>query len=230
MKEIPLRDRFCKTQIYWLDLESLAYRIEKFEWVEDVEYTPCRGFATIFRKSLTRMEFAAIYVDSNNLFFQIGKKRWDIGNPNIQIRWTTCISLIRRCFKIIEDKQLVFRHKYIARYFFHPLRWIDFTYDPLDAEQDDFFMWIGKSYEDEQWVNNIIRLWKNGILGETEEKLLDELSRKEESHSEFVQGLSKQLRIYAERGRQKRKVEIARKLEEMKKWKKYKEEMKNKRI
>ena len=219
MKEIPLKDYFCEKQIYWLDLESLAYRIEKFEWVEDVEYTPCKGFAIVFRKSLISMEFAAIYVDANNLFFQIGKKRWNLGNPNIQVRWATCISLIRRRFKIIEGKRNVFKHKYIARYFFHPLRWIDFTYDTWDAEQYDFFMWIGKSYEREDWVNGTTQLWENGILGETEEKLLDELSRKEKYHDEIVQGLNKKLRYYFDKGSQKRKAEIARKLEEIKKWK-----------
>ncbi len=168
---------------------------------------------------MMKMDFAAIYIDANNLFFQIGKQRWNIGKPDIQIEWHYCISIIRRCFKIIEDKKVLFKHKYIARYFFHPLNWIDFTYDPLDAELDDFFMWIGKSIKDKEWVNNIKTVWEKGIIGETEEKLIDELSRKEEFHNNYIQELNGQALYYSEKGYRTRTSDIKKKLEEIQKWK-----------
>jgi hypothetical protein len=228
MTEIPLRDYLSKKQIFWINTETLDYRIQKYDWVEDVEYTNCKGFATLFRRTFFKKEIAAIYMDGNILYFQAGLKRWNIGELNVRIKWKKCLSIIRYCFKIYENERIIFKHKYLSSFFFNPLCWIDFTYDPLDAELNDFFMWIGKSVMDKFWINNIKANWVQGIVGETEEKLISELSRKEKFHSQFVQGLSKQLRDLSERGHQKRKTEIARKLEEIKRWKKYKEEMKNK--
>ncbi len=212
---IPLRDYIIENRLYWLDVESLAYRIEDYEWVEDVEHTACKGFAIIFRRTLKTKELAAIYVDAGKLFLQVGKERWCLEDDNIKIKWKTCISIIRYCFKVYKNDRIVFKHKYLSRFFFHPLNFIDITYDSLDAELDDFFMWIGKKkIKNESWAKNTRLSWDKGILGATEEKLIEELNREDKNII-----TDPKIIPYANEGKRQRKIYIKKKLENIKKWK-----------
>jgi hypothetical protein len=55
---------------------------------------------------------------------------------------------LRRFQATTGDGKTLFSITYLNPYWKHPLNWVDFTYDELDAELDDFFLWAHENCND----------------------------------------------------------------------------------
>ncbi len=176
--EIPLKDYHSANNIIWLKPAEGDYRIQKYDSKEDVEQIGCKGYATLFRKSFELKEIAAIYSASENLYLRIGAENWCISHPNIKIKFRRLNLCLQNCFEIYEGVQIVFQHKYFFKFIANPINWIDiFTYDEIDEEKDDFFLWVSRITSNKYGFDEIAIEWEKGIRGRNKKELIREIKR-----------------------------------------------------
>jgi len=174
--KIPLQDYRNRKRVIWFDIENGIYRTESFDWIEDVNELGCIGFATLFRSKFLEKDAACVYSISNTLYFQIRKNIWEIDRHEIKLRCKN-INVIFRKFLISDKNTVEYSRIYLNPFFLNPHNLINWTYDILDAEQDDFFLWLANDVYNEKWIKYVKEIWGKGMKGPTEDELLIELEK-----------------------------------------------------
>ncbi|MDJ0758992.1 MAG: hypothetical protein QNJ19_06305 [Woeseiaceae bacterium] len=83
-----------------------------------------------------RGRWFALWHDGDALVFQHGQHRWNL-TPDVTLRVT---GRNRRTFRVLRNGDEAFRFTYFAKWAI--FSFVDPTYDALDAESDDFFLYV----------------------------------------------------------------------------------------
>ncbi len=118
------------------------------------------GFATIvgFWPYLGR-KFVAVYRFQNEIWLRVGRSRWNLDVENVDV---TRHSNGKDCHVQIRHEALV----QVAQTYRDPsTSWfarIDPTYDNIDLEADDIFLWLSRNVSDSAWRTRMRELWQDG--------------------------------------------------------------------
>jgi len=114
----------------------------------------------------SRIVAVSVYALQEELFFQVGRHRWSIHQLELQFahrRLSYSLGLLNEFVAKNREGDVIFRKRYVDRYWFHGKNWLDFTYDDLDRELDDIFFWIARTCNDKKWQKQFSVEWTKGM-------------------------------------------------------------------
>lgn len=116
---------------------------------------PFHGYASVEPVWFVFRRFYAVYANGRRLWFQAGRKSWDVTDGVEGIRFWVGLG------GMVSGLSVKFNNgEQHTAYLFHPGRalsaLVDPTYDQLDAESDHFFMFLREGLPKEQWRSSII--------------------------------------------------------------------------
>lgn len=121
--------------------------------VETVDGAKTSGFV-----HLRGRRVGAVYSSEGTIFFQWGAARWDLRNPEIKVFWERGPSRLWNRFRVEAAGVVRVSVRYVSRRAL-PQNWIDGTFDSLDEELQDFFLWLAKSANDPEWIAGVRDTW-----------------------------------------------------------------------
>ncbi len=175
---IPLFDYIIENRLILLNPLTGEFNVKKCNSYEDVVNANCRGYGYIFRQKFYAKNIAAIYSFNDKMVLQIGCSTWQFDDSNLKVIIKNHLAGLIKSLKVYYYNKIVFKHSYLSRRFFHPLNFVDIIYDKLDAEADDFFIYLqGGTADHAEWRFTAAKKWANGIMikGFSEQDLYDEL-------------------------------------------------------
>lgn len=129
--------------------------------IEPTEAQPTHGLlATGFRREDEPRDdaFAAIYADDGMMWFQTGSQRWPLREVRVERRDGTNPNQARGVIKRADTVVAAFSYR-------NPLAQspavLDPTYDAIDAETDDFFLYLSNVATPE-WSDRAAEKWSVG--------------------------------------------------------------------
>jgi hypothetical protein len=108
----------------------------------------------------------SVYAHEAEVFFQVGSNRWPIRQTGLKFahrRLWYSFGLLNEFVARDSAGDIVFSNRYVDRYWFKGRNWFDFTYDELDRELDDIFLWIANTCNDKKWREQFAIDWTRGM-------------------------------------------------------------------
>jgi len=118
------------------------------------------GFGSLWKQN---GKVFAFYNDDQSLLLQCGTKKWRVNaeyTPHIKV-----FSILRN-FQIFHQGEAVFSIWYVPKGLFFSV--IDPTYDALDAETDDFFLYVQSMWV--EWANRPYSEFLNQLNSDDQEE------------------------------------------------------------
>lgn len=155
--------------VAWLDPDSGRSRREQFRDQASREAVRCYGWADHVSGGM-----AALYLAEADLWFQYAARRWSLTKPpRVELE---CIPLLHGLFRRFElkvDGRLQIRRIYVSsavKALWNPADAV--TYDGLDEECDDFFLYASSVSETSESIRGVLSLWvgrnmTGGICGKS---------------------------------------------------------------
>ncbi len=105
-------------------------------------------------------QFAAIYADSGELWFQTGADRWSV--TALEIDHTVAPDFATVTVTVTNDgaQLAIFSYPNPAN---DPVNRMDPTFDYLEAEAADFFLFMSNALRSKGWRRGILDLWTVGL-------------------------------------------------------------------
>jgi hypothetical protein len=156
MSAVYLVDFFDRKQILRYDLsDHKRPSEEKAATLED-----CRGFGVLARGGT-----AGVYSDGTTLRLCYGKQVIDLQASNVEVACKKIWLGLRRRFFVLIGNQIALRIDYWAPYVRDPRQLVDFlSWDDLDSELADFFLYVCRISHDKMSLHNLIVLWVSGVV------------------------------------------------------------------
>jgi hypothetical protein len=101
----------------------------------------CAGWAYRHRRV-----WYAVWSDNGRLVFQVGRQSWPIGDGFVFTNQKVGAKVRR--FAVSSDQGVIFELLYRQPRWWLSNRW-DVTYDSVDEEMDDFFLWVSRLSEEQ---------------------------------------------------------------------------------
>jgi hypothetical protein len=156
MSTVYLVDYLDRKQILYYDLSNHRRpREEKAARLED-----CRGFGVLASGGI-----AGVYSDGATLHLCYRRQAIDLQASNVEVSCKKSWLGLRRSFVVLIGREEVLRTDYWASYLRDPRQLIDFlSWDDLDSELADFFLYICRLSRDKMALTNLTRLWIRGMV------------------------------------------------------------------
>jgi hypothetical protein len=103
----------------------------------------------------------SVYAENGTLFLQIDGHRWDLVQNNVKIRWKRVTAKKNRV-KVEASGKIIFREDYPSA-LADPVNANDPTFDGMDEEAFDFWLWLFRCAGDPKWQNGVLNLWTKGF-------------------------------------------------------------------
>jgi len=100
----------------------------------------------------------AVYADGGDLILQCGARRWSLRDASVKLSVTRNPDGKINTFRVEANGRSEFEVSYPSA-LSDPLNRADPSFDVLDEETEDFFLWLARAANDPQWVANVIRTW-----------------------------------------------------------------------
>ena len=114
------------------------------------------GFASLEPVMGVFPQFYAVFAYNGCLYFQAGKKQWDLTNTVIETGYSCPFGLISR-FRLSLDGKTAHRVTLV-----HPNRaawpFVDPTYDGIDFDSDNFLGFLAGKLIDEEWREHLLSM------------------------------------------------------------------------
>lgn len=139
--------------LYTLDPETGSYGSVKLaKSLNGVP--PTNGVASIEPVLGLIGRFYAVYAFEDLLYFQAGRRRWDIAGAEVDTRYWCWLGLASR-FHLILNGKSVHRATLV-----HPSRFIwpflDPTYDGIDFDSDHFLFFLSEQLKSDEWKQRLL--------------------------------------------------------------------------
>ena len=119
---------------------------------------PANGFASMEPVMGRSFRFYAVFAHDGRIYFQAGRKQWDLTNVSIETGYMCPFGLMSR-FRLSLDGRTAHKVTLV-----HPNRaawpFIDPTYDGIDFESDHFLGFLAKQLTDEEWREHVLSMQK----------------------------------------------------------------------
>lgn len=99
-------------------------------------------------------DVSAVYADGETMVFQNGCERWDLGSPDVQVRFTKGNK--DRRFEILQNGCCVFCRQYLSPFLDMPF---DPTFDLIDEESGDFYFRMSNLINSPGWTSEVSKSW-----------------------------------------------------------------------
>ena len=141
-----------------LDPQTGNYSGEKIAEPREVE-TPTRCHASMEPVLGLISRFYAVYAFGGRLYFQVGKKKWDVTDSEVETAYWCCFGLVSRFCLSLNGKSV---HRAIL---LHPSRaawpFIDPTYDGIDFDSDHFLFFLSEHLTRDEWKQHVLSMESN---------------------------------------------------------------------
>lgn len=137
------------------DTEMGRAQSEYAETIEARKAHACHGFA-----NGSDTDWVAVYSLGGQLWFQAGSDKWGLENSEITVSWNRMWFLAMNQFRLFKGDKCVFSKRYRSA-LLGALR--DPTFDVLDEEGVDFYLWLYRGTQRPDWKPEVKELWARGI-------------------------------------------------------------------
>jgi len=137
---------------------TLSTRIVRFVQMPSAAHaqaTPIQGFAVNERGYIK-----AVYAVMGQLYLQIAERRWRVDQPNVKIIFKR-LSKKKNRVKIEVTGEIVFSEDYPSA-LSDPVNAADPTFDAMDEESEDFWLWASRSLADADQRRDAATFWSGG--------------------------------------------------------------------
>jgi hypothetical protein len=110
----------------------------------------------------------AVYADAGELILQCGRQRCSLGESSVKLEISRSQDLMVNTFRVARNGYAEFEVTYPS-VLNDPLVRRDPTYDTMDEELEDFFVWVAQSAGNPRWVSSVSRVWAEGLKSPTGE-------------------------------------------------------------
>jgi hypothetical protein len=141
--------------LYTLDPQTGDYSWAKIAEPQRVEVATS-GFASMEQALGLIRRFYAVYEFEGRLYFQVGKKKWDITEGELKTAFSCWLGLVSKFCLSLNGESL---HRSV---FVHPSKavWplIDPTYDGIDFDSDHFLFFLSEHLVRDEWKKHVISM------------------------------------------------------------------------
>jgi hypothetical protein len=120
------------------------------------EDVPCNGFAWLDGATV-----AAVYADGGSVWIYVGGHAINCTNSNIRVT-VHFLGADNRRVTVLDKQTMIYDHVYRVS---SRAEW-DPTFDGLDAELEDFWLWLSRQLDDRVWLSTIPIVWSTTKLKE----------------------------------------------------------------
>lgn len=110
----------------------------------------CAGFGVVYRGVVY-----ALYREGENIYFQWGKRRATVSQAGVEVLWGR-VDARQNSFEVRvqggEGLELTYPSALTKR-----IAKLDPSFDALDEELEDFFLWTSRRVKDANWVAEALR-------------------------------------------------------------------------
>ncbi len=143
----------------WI-LHNLDPQTGKHSWekmIEPLQYgRPTHGFASIEPVFGLVARFYAVYAFEGRLYFQAGRRKWDITDAEVRAGHWCWFGLTSRFCLFLNGRTV---HKVVL---VHPTRafwpFLDPTYDSIDLESDHFLWFLSRNITSDDWRQHVLSM------------------------------------------------------------------------
>jgi hypothetical protein len=100
----------------------------------------------------------ALYADGGALTLQVGVRRWRLGDPQIQLELARSDDQMTNAFRVQvagrKEAEVLYRSPRAD-----PVNQADPSFDALDDELQDFYLWVTRNAGDPRWIADLSRNW-----------------------------------------------------------------------
>lgn len=108
----------------------------------------------------TDWRLAAVYSSGGRLLLQVDDRRWDL--ENVEVTHDRSADGMFCTFTVSDREGIQFELVYVSLRL-DPLNQADPSFDDLDEECQDFFLWIGRDAPSSQWRADVLAGWGTGF-------------------------------------------------------------------
>jgi hypothetical protein len=117
---------------------------------------PFHGFLVI-----ERGHAKSVYSDNGTLFLQIDNRRWDLTQDNVKIHFKR-LNWKKNRVRVEALGEIVFHEDYPSA-LTDPVNANDPTFDGMDEEAFDFWLWLSRCAGEPKWQTDVLNLWTRGF-------------------------------------------------------------------
>lgn len=105
----------------------------------------------------------AVYADGGRLMLQLGTRRWRLGDPLVRLELSRSDDRMVNTFRVNvagrNEAEMTYRSPRAD-----PINQADPSFDALDEELQDFFLWVARNSKDPGWIADLARNWSARAL------------------------------------------------------------------
>jgi hypothetical protein len=144
--------------LHTLNPKTGRHSLEKIADPHEVD-KPTNGHASMEPVFGFIPRFYGIYAFEGRLYFQAGRKKWDITDAEVETGYWCWLGLASG-FRLSLNGKLVHRTTLL-----HPNRavwpFIDPTYDGIDFDSDHFLFFLSEQLKREEWMRRLLSMESN---------------------------------------------------------------------
>jgi len=140
-----------------LSIDTGVACIKTMPSVHEAKASPFHGFLAD-----ERGYSKSVYAHDGRLYLQIGSERWDLNEHGFRIVLER-LSRKRNRVRVEAWGEIVFSEDYPSA-LSDPVNAGDPTFDALDEEFADFWVWLCRCASNPNWRSGVLKLWSQGKL------------------------------------------------------------------
>ena len=152
MDGLLLQSADCAGELFDLDPSTGTYQVLQCRAGDPAALTT-RGLG-----HRSENQLAAAYGERGRLFLQCGGLRWDLQDPSVDLSWEPLPDQGRNTFRVTIGGREAFVSTYPSPRA-NAINQADPSFDPLDEELQDFFLWLTRLSRDPKWMEDMVRAW-----------------------------------------------------------------------
>lgn len=142
---------------------SMIFTEKKTE--EEINSIKCVGWGAKAKSITGKRHIVVIYANAGNIYLQIDNQKWNLKDKQVQLHLSKYIFF--NIFRVYNNGVEQFKCIYWAESA-KPINLFDPSFDNLEEENSDFFVYLANNGNDKDWINSLLSWEVHGLSGSLE--------------------------------------------------------------